>query len=969
MNARDLAVPNAAGSQVSRISCFAAMAAGVLFLLLLSVRSSAQANIINTYAGGGTPSSAPLSIDLPGPTAAIRDTAGNTYFTAPYTSDVFELSASSGLVTVFAGTGTEGYGGDGGQANLATLALPSGLAIDSKGNIYIADFGNPRIRMVAPNGIITTVAGNGIRCEPSTGTCGDGGPATSASFNFPLGVAIDAAGNLYVADAFDNRIRKVDAATNTITTFAGNGVPCAKATGACGDGGSPIGPTLNYPQSIAFDSAGNLYIADTRDNRIRKISAGGTPTITTVAGTGAICQNPSAPSAPCGDGGLATAAHLTMPMGIFVDSSANIYIADTYDQKIRLVNATTQNISTFAGTGTQAFAGDSGLATAADLDYPQSVFLDGSANLLIADQGNLRIRQVSSGNISTIAGGGMGNDNGPALNAILADPYNVNEDSNGILYIADTANNRIRAVNTGTQTAIVLGVTIPAGYIATVVGTGFAGYTGDGGPALMATLDGPTDVALDGAGDLFIADASNLVIREVNASTFNIKTYAGTGNACPLGNPTNPCGDNGPATLATFTYPLAIALDSLGNLYIADYDVHRVREVNAGTQIITTIAGVGIAGAGGNGKPAIQAHLDHPSGVAVDSSFNVYIADSYNNEIRRITASTGIINDWALNGLFVLGGDGGPATGGSMWSPNQLAIDAANDVFIGGGNDNIVQRVSAATNIIGTVAGDYAQKGVGGFSGDGGPAASAKLANDGLMVDAKNNLYIADAGNNRIRLVQLSPGIGYTTPSNFASYPIGTASPAQNVTISSIGGLDLSLSGLSFGGNNPQDFAETTTCGNGTLPALISVDVTCTVAVTFTPVNYGKRTATLQFTDNSLTSPQSVNLVGFGPYFTIANSPTSLKILPGSSNQTTVTVTPFGQFSGAVNLSCSGLPADTTCSFATNPATPSGGNVTSVLTVQTTSGAPGGTYVITVTGAFGPQSQLQWSAQLQLIIK
>jgi sugar lactone lactonase YvrE len=476
-------------------------------------------------------------------------------------------------------------------------------------------------------------------------------------------------------------------------------------------------------------------------------------------------------------------------------------------------------------------------------------------------------------------------------------------------------------------------------------------------------------VAIDSAGDIFIADTNNLVIREVLASTGNIVTYAGTGKSCPLGNPTNPCGDNGPATSATFTDPLAIALDSSANLYIADYSVHRVREVNAGTKIITTIAGVGIAGKGGNGGAATASHLDHPSGITVDASGSVYIADSYNNEIRCISCKVGpgIITDWALSGLFSLAGDGGPALNASMWSPNQLAVDPSGNVFIGGGNDNVVQRVSAATGIIGTVAGDYAQGGAGGFSGDGGPATAAKLANDGLWVDAQNTLYIADAGNNRIRVVQLSPALTTPTPSNFAAYPIGTASPAQNLTITSSGGEDLSLTGIGFGGNNPQDFSETTTCG--TLPALISVDVTCTVAVTFTPVNYGKRTATLQFTDTALNSPQTLNLVGFGPYFTVAASPTALPITRGSSGKTTVTVAPFGQFNQGVNLSCSGLPADTTCSFATNPVTPNGtSNATSVLTVQTGSSTPTGKTLITITGAFGPQSQLQWSTQVQVIV-
>ena len=770
-----------------------------------------------------------------------------------------------------------------------------------------------------------------------------------ASFNFPLGVAVDGAGNIYVADAFDNRIRRIDAATRVITTFAGNGIPCPQATGGCGDGGTPLGSTLNYPQSVAFDSAGNLYVADTRDNRIRMIPPGGA-TITTVVGTGATCN----PTALCGDGGLATAAHLYMPMSIFVDSSANLYIADTYDHKIRFVNAQTQLISTVAGTGVQGFAGDGSAATSAQLNYPQSVFLDGSGNLLIADKGNQRVRQISSGNISTLAGGGLGNDGGPALNAILANPFNLAEDAAGNLYIADTANNRIRFVNAQTST------------ISTVVGTGVAGYTGDAGPALSATLNGPTGVAIDASGNLLIADTGNLVIRKVNGSTQAITTYAGTGKSCPIGS--NPCGDNGPATLATFSTPLSITLDSAANLYIADYTDHKIREVNGTTQVITTIAGVGISGAGGNGQPATLAHLNHPSSVAVDGAGNVYIDDSYNNSIRRITASTGTINAWALSGGFTLGGDGGPALNGSMWAPMELALDPAGDLFIGGGNDNVVQRVDAATYTIGTVAGNYALRGVGGFSGDGGPATAAKISNLGLTVDAQGNLFIADAGNNRIRSLRLSPAVSYTQPSNFAAYPLNTTSPPKTFSIISSGGVDLSLSDLSLAGNNPQDFAETNTCG--TLPALLGVDVTCAITVTFTPVNYGKRTATLVVTDNALNSPQSISLTGFGPYFTVAASPTSLKITRGTAKTTTISVAPFGQFNQPVNFSCSALPANTTCSFAPNPVTPDGTNTaTSVLTVQTSSTTPAGTYIVMVTGAFGPQSQLQWSAKVQLIIQ
>jgi len=907
-------------------------------------------NIINTIVGGGSPFGAALSLDLPGPTSAVRDAAGNTYIAAPFTNYVFAVSG--GNVTAFAGTGIEGYNGDGIQATSAQLALPNGLTIDSKGNIYIADYGTSRIRMVTPSGKISTVAGNGTKCEPTTDPCGDGGPASQANFNFPMDVAVDSGGNIFIADAFDNRIRRVDASTKVITTFAGNGNPCSSPTSSCGDGSSPIGATLNYPTSVAFDSAGNLYIADSRDNRIRMIPPGGA-TITTVVGTGAACL--TAPS--CGDGGQAAAATLRVPMWVFVDASNNLYIADTYDNEIRFVNNQTKVISTVAGNGQQGFSGDGNSATSAQLNSPVSVFLDNSGNLIIADNGNQRVRQVSGGNISTIAGGGNGNDGGPATNAILANPYNVAEDGNGNLYIADTANNRVRFVN--------MQAVPPT--ISTVAGTGNANYTGDNGPAVSAALTGPTGVAVDSSGNLWIADTGNLVIRRVDANTHKITTYAGTGRAC---NPTAPCGDGGPATGATFSTPLSIALDNAGNLYIADYTAHRIREVAAGTQMISTIAGTGVVGKKGNGGPAKQAYLNHPSSVALDSAGNIYIDDSYNNEIRRISGGT--ITQYALNTGFKLTGDGGPALNASMWAPNQISVDPGGNLFIGGGNDNVVQRVDAATYTIGTVAGDYVHKGVGGFSGDGGPATAARISNFGLVVDGQNNLYIADAGNNRIRSVHLTPAISINNPpGNFGAWPINSPSTPKTFTITSAGGVDLNLTDLIFGGNNPDDFSQTNTCGS--LPALLGVDVTCSITVTFTPLNYGQRSATLILSDNGPNSPQTIFLNGYGPYFKLSASPTTINVSPGGSGNSTLTITPLGQFNQTVNLTCNGgspAPPHTTCTINPTSVTLDGvDNGSATVTVKTSSQTPPGTYFVVATGRYGPQNQLQWQAKIQVVVQ
>jgi len=929
-----------------------------LVVLLLAARGLQAQNIISTYAGSAFTPTTPQFVDLPAPSAAIKDSAGNTYVAAPYSTYVFKLSG--GTVSAFAGLGYGGYNGDGIPANTADLVSPTALAIDTKGNIYIADFGNSRIRMVNPAGTISTVVGNGVKCEPSTGTCGDGGSATgpNVALNLPMGVAVDGAGNIYIADSADHRIRKVTAATGIITTIAGNGNICANPTSACGDGGLATSATLNFPEGIAVDSLGNVFIADTRDNRIREIPAG-SANIVAFAGTGKVCFPTTG---ACGDGGPASAANFHAPLGLFVDPNNNIYVADSINQRVRFINVQSGNtVSTVAGTGQQGYNGDNQNATSAKLNLPTAVFLDGSGNLLISDAGNQRIRQVSNGIIQTWVGGGNGGDGGPATSGTLANPYNVAEDSAGNVYVADMANNRIRMIT-------------PSGVISTVAGNGNAGYTGDNGPATSATLNGPLGVAIDTANNIWIADTNNVVIREVNAATHIITTVAGNGSACVPS--TASCGDGGPATSGNLSEPIAIALDSFNNLYIADYTVHRVREVSGG--IISTFAGTGQQGRIGDGGPANKAKLNHPSGVAADSSGRVYISDSFNNVIRCVNSATafcanasgtpnpGVITTFALSGAAHLQGDGGPALQGGQWNPLELSADPAGNVYIGGGNDSVVRRVDVASYTIGTIAGDPS-KGRAGFVGDGGPATSAKISNIGQTVDGSGNLYIADAGNNRIRAVHLSPS-ATTTPTQlqFAPTPLHQNSASQPVTFKSSGGTDVSLTGITFGGNDPDDFSETNNCG--TLPATLGVDVTCTVNVTFTPLSYALRTATLVFTDNGGT--QTVTLSGYGPYFTISANPKTLTIPQGQQGLSTITVTPLGLFNGTVNLTCTGAPANSTCTLPTPVILDGSGTPQQVtLTLQTTSSTPKGSYKVQAVGKFGGGGQLQANATIQVTVQ
>ena len=334
------------------------------------------------------------------------------------------------IMTTVAGGGVGGGIGDGGPATMAQLAAPSGLALDTAGNLFIAEFNGHRVRRVdAVTGIITTFAGTG-----TAGYSGDTGQATSAQLMNPRGLAVDIGGNLYIADMSNHRVRKVAAGSRIITTIAGTGT-----AGSKGDGGTATLAQLNYPSAVAVDAFGGVYIADRENHRIRKVSAG---LLTTVAGSGTAGFS--------GDGGAATAAELDMPWGIAVDVSANLYIADTGNQRIRRVSALSDRISTVAGSGTAGYSGDGGAATQAQLYNPLGVCLDSTGTIYVADQTNHRIRKVSR-SIWTFAGtgtGGFSGDDGPALAAQMFYPKDVAQNSDGILYIADAENGRVRKVET-----------------------------------------------------------------------------------------------------------------------------------------------------------------------------------------------------------------------------------------------------------------------------------------------------------------------------------------------------------------------------------------------------------------------------------------------------------------------------------------------------------------------------------------
>ena len=328
--------------------------------------------------------------------------------------------------------------------------------------IYFSDVGNSRIRRVdLTTGVITTVAGGG------TTDLGDGGPATDATFSsHPMRVTGDRAHNLYVTDAHHARVRRINTLTNTITTVAGCGVD-----GYSGDDGPAVHAQLASPHGSALDRHGNLYIADLKNDRIRRVDAS-TGTITTVAGTGEHgCS---------GDGGPATEAMLASPIAVTASADGDLYIADHRNSRIRKVDAATGIITTVAGTGEQDFSGDGGPAKRAAISLPRDVALDSDGSLYIADGANNRIRRVApDGTISTVAGTGRADfsgDGGPASKANLSMPYSIALDRDGNLYVVDTGNYRVRKIDASTR------------IITTVAGNGSYGFSGDGEPAINASL-------------------------------------------------------------------------------------------------------------------------------------------------------------------------------------------------------------------------------------------------------------------------------------------------------------------------------------------------------------------------------------------------------------------------------------------------------------------------------------------------
>ncbi len=745
------------------------------------------------------------------------------------------------IIETVAGTGESGYSGDTGPAISAQLGYSTSVAFDAAGNLYVADYGNDRIRKVDTAGNISTVAGPGGR-----GSSEDGVLATHARIN-PVDIAFDAAGNLYIC--FGTRVRKVDTG-GVITTVAGNGTP-----GYSRDGGPATSAQLGYSAGVALDATGNLYIADSRNHNIRKVEVltnddnsskfGEFGDISTVAGTGTAGFS--------GDGNAAAGAQLSDPRDLALDAAGNLYIADSDNHRIHMID-TAGNISTVAGTGTGGFSGDFGPAPSASLNSPEGVMVDAAGNLYIADIDNHRIRMVSVltnhddssafgafSNISTIAGtgtAGYSGDGGPAVNAQLNSTNDLALDAAGNLYIADARNRRIRRIvppvrvtltatpssiisgrgqnatlrwsspdavraeidnsvgvvapaaggaipvsptetttytvtvtfadnSTATASATVIVIPAPTGHaqpvadwtIETIAGTGTAGYLAipDGGRATSALLNRPAGIALDAAGNLYIADERNHAIRKVDTAG-NISTVAGDGVW-------GDSGDGNAATSARLANPIAVELDAAGNLYVAEYDNHIIRKIEVlanydGSSAfgafggIHRVAGIQYPRNTGDGNAAVEAEIAYPTGIALDAAGNLYLTSTDDLADTDKGVDTGLIRKVEVltndDDSSKFGEFGNISTFAAGWhTPFGMAFDAAGNLYVADYGNHRIRMIDTAGNIS-TIAGT----GTSAFSGDGGAATSAWLNHPrDVALDAAGNLYIADTWNHRIRMV------------------------------------------------------------------------------------------------------------------------------------------------------------------------------------------------------------------------
>jgi formylglycine-generating enzyme required for sulfatase activity len=577
----------------------------------------------------------------------------------------------SGVVTTFAGNAPLTYGlADDGTGPAASFGAPIGVAVDASGNVFVADTQNNMIRKITPDGVVSTLAGS--RKEGRADGLG-----AVASFNNPQGIAVDFNSTIYVADTNNNLIRRIST-DGDVTTLAGSGKQGH-------EDGVGAAASFSLPCAVAVDSIGNLYVTD-GGGIIRKVSSDGV--VTTFAGSGK----------PGHADGKGASASFHFPGGVAVDSSGDVLVCDTGNNTIRRISRDGE-VTTLAGSGKRGKT--DGQAAAASFDGPLGIAVDTAGSIYIGDSEGGTIRKIGpDGLVSTLVGTGAG----------MLRPGGISLDASGSIYVADTYHSVVRKI-------------APDGGVTILAGALKWGYVD--GPAATALFNSPEGIAADSSGNLYVADSVNQRIRKITPNG-EVTTLAGTGEEGHA---------NGFSSSATFQFPGGLAVDSTGNLYVADYFNQRIRKISASGEV-TTLAGSGKEGhADGRGSVA---SFSRPSGVAVDSSGIVYVADSMNELIRKITP------DGEVTTLAGSGKDGradGRGRAASFYYPQEIAVDSTGNLYVADTGNSLVRKITP-TGMVTTLAG----KGYRGTA-DGRGAAAYFYDPQAVAVDSSGYVYVAEADN------------------------------------------------------------------------------------------------------------------------------------------------------------------------------------------------------------------------------